>query len=114
VEDVEAVKEKPPKALSLPTRITQSIIFTTRDFLSKVSNTQYMLINLLQGPLLAVLLAFVVRFQNDPVSGEYTYRYNDNIPAFILMGVLVALFMGLTVSAEEIIATAKSRSGSLS
>ncbi|CAA9277562.1 MAG: ABC transporter G family protein [uncultured Cytophagales bacterium] len=103
VEDVEAVKEKPPKALSLPTRIKQAVIFTTRDFLSKVSNTQYMLINLLQGPLLAVLLAFVVRYQNDPVSGEYAYRYNDNIPAFILMGVLVALFMGLTVSAEEII-----------
>ncbi len=102
-EEIEPVKEKPPKALNLPSRIKQTVIFTTRDFLSKVSNTQYMLINLLQGPLLAVLLAFVVRFQNDPVSGEYSYRYNDNIPAFILVSVLVALFMGLTVSAEEII-----------
>jgi ABC-type multidrug transport system ATPase subunit len=102
-EDVEPVKETPPKALSLPSRIRQAAIFTARDFLSKISNTQYMLINLLQGPLLAVLLAFVVRYQNDPVTGEYSYRYNENIPAFILVSVLVALFMGLTVSAEEII-----------
>src|SRR5690606_33161103 len=34
---------------------------------------------------------------------EYTYRNNDNIPAFILMSIIVALFMGLSVSAEEII-----------
>ncbi len=102
-EEVETIKETPPQALSLPSRLKQTAIFTIRDFLSKVSNTQYMLINLLEGPLLAFLLAFVVRFQNDPVTGNYSYRYNDNIPAFILMSILVAIFMGLTVSAEEII-----------
>ena len=53
--------------------------------------------------MLALLLAFIIRHQNDPDKGTYTYRYNDNIPAYILVGVLVAIFMGLTVSAEEII-----------
>src|SRR6185295_3416281 len=31
------------------------------------------------------------------------FRFNDNFPAFLLMAIIVALFMGLTVSAEEII-----------
>ena len=103
MDEVATVTEMPPKALTLPSRIKQAAIFTIRDFWSKVSNTQYMLINLLQAPLLACLLAFVIRHTNGSEAGSYTYRYNDNIPAFILMSVLVAIFMGLTVSAEEII-----------
>jgi len=103
MDEVITVTELPPKALSLPTRIKQTAIFAIRDFWSKISNTQYMLINLLQAPLLACLLAFVIRYTNGSETAGYTYRYNDNIPAFILMSVLVAIFMGLTVSAEEII-----------
>jgi ABC-type multidrug transport system ATPase subunit len=103
IEEVTPVKEKPPKALNLPSRFKQTIIFTIRDFLSKISNAQYMLINLLQAPVLAGILALVIRYNNDPDSSSYIYRYNDNIPAYILVAILVALFMGLTVSAEEII-----------
>jgi ABC transport system ATP-binding/permease protein len=103
LEDVPPVKEAPPKGLNLPPLLQQMYIFTKRDFLSKISNGQYLVINLLEAPLLAFLLAFIVRYQNDPDKGTYTYRYNDNIPAYILVGVLVAVFMGLTVSAEEII-----------
>jgi len=102
IEDVTTVKEAPPKALDLPTKITQMLIFTKRDFLSKISNAQYMVINLLEAPLLGFMLAFIIRYQNSD-NGKYLYRYNDNIPAYILVGALVAIFMGLTVSAEEII-----------
>ena len=102
IEDVPTVKEAPPKALDLPTKVKQMLIFTKRDFLSKVSNAQYMVINLLEAPLLGFMLAFIIRYQNSD-SGKYLYRYNDNIPAYILVGALVAIFMGLTVSAEEII-----------
>jgi ABC-type multidrug transport system ATPase subunit len=103
VRPVEEEKTPPPKALDLPNWIKQTFIFTTRDFLAKAGNTQYVAINLLEAPLLAFLLAFIIRFANDPLTRGYTYRYNDNIPAYILICVLVALFMGLTVSAEEII-----------
>ncbi|MCS7005038.1 MAG: ATP-binding cassette domain-containing protein [Cytophagales bacterium] len=96
------VNELPPKNLAIPNRLVQTIIFTTRDFLSKVSNKQYMAINLLEAPLLALLLSWVIRYRkNDEL--EYIYRHNDNIPAYILIAVIIALFMGLTVSAEEII-----------
>jgi len=103
ISPVETVNEPPPNSLSIPSKIKQAAIFTTRDFLSKISNTQYMLINLLEAPLLALLLSVIVRFKNAKDAEEYVFRYNDNVPAYMLIAIIVALFMGLTVSAEEII-----------
>ncbi|MFN3839448.1 MAG: ATP-binding cassette domain-containing protein [Cyclobacteriaceae bacterium] len=100
---VEDVKEEPPHSLNLPNKIRQAIIFATRDTLSKLSNKQYLLINMLEAPLLALILAFIIKYKSAPGGKEYLFRFNDNFPAFILMSIVVALFMGLTVSAEEII-----------
>lgn len=100
---VDVVKEKPPQSLQLPGIIKQVKIFTVRDFLAKVSNKQYLLINLLEAPLLALILSFIIRYRSSLDGQSYSFRFNDNFPAFILMSIIVALFMGLTVSAEEII-----------
>ncbi len=100
---VDQFADTPPNSLRLPSRFRQAAIFSTRDFLSKISNRQYLLINLLQAPVLAAILAGVVRYNNSPGHDGYLFRFNDNLPAFLLMSVIVALFMGLTVSAEEII-----------
>jgi hypothetical protein len=100
---VEDVKEEPPHSLNLPNKIRQTLIFITRDTLSKLSNKQYLLINMLEAPLLAFILAFIIKYKSAPGGKEYLFRFNDNFPAFILMSIVVALFMGLTVSAEEII-----------
>lgn len=100
---VEDVKEVPPQNLNIPKAFRQTRIFTVRDFLSKISNKQYLLINLLEAPLLAAILAFIIKYKSAPGGKEYIFRFNDNFPAFILMSIIVALFMGLTVSAEEII-----------
>lgn len=96
------VQEEPPNSLSIPNRIKQAVIYTTRDLKSKFSNTQYLIINLLEAPLLAALLAFIIRYK-DSEAESYVFMENENIPAYILMSIVVALFMGLTVSAEEII-----------
>lgn len=100
---VEDIKEEPPHSLDLPNKLKQTIIFSTRDTLAKLSNKQYLLINLLEGPLLALILAFIIKYKSAPDGQEYIFRFNDNFPAFMLMSIIVALFMGLTVSAEEII-----------
>lgn len=100
---VDDVKDEPPHSLQLPNRLLQTAIFTTRDTLSKISNKQYLLINLLEAPLLAFILAIITKYRSSPDGGEYIFRFNDNFPAFLLMSIIVALFMGLTVSAEEII-----------
>lgn len=100
---VEDIREEPPHNLNLPNRLKQTLIFATRDTLSKLSNKQYLLINLLEAPLLALILAFIIKYKSAPGGREYIFRFNDNFPAFLLMSIIVALFMGLTVSAEEII-----------
>ncbi len=95
-------KESPPKSLNIPSRLKQAMIFTIRDTLSKISNKQYLLINFLEAPVLALFLAFIIRYK-DAGKSLYSFRFNENIPAFLMMSIVVALFMGLTVSAEEII-----------
>lgn len=100
---VDQFADTPPNSLRPPGRLRQAAIFSARDFLTKISNRQYLVINLLQAPVLAVILAGVVRYNNSPDHDRYLFRFNDNLPAFLLMSVIVAIFMGLTVSAEEII-----------
>ena len=100
LEKVEDLKDLPPQGLRLPSRLKQAIIFSTRDTLSKIGNKQYLLINLLEAPLLALILSFIIRYHTQE---EYFFRFNENIPAYIMMAIVVALFMGLSVSAEEII-----------
>jgi ABC-type multidrug transport system ATPase subunit len=97
--------DTPHSTLRIPKWPRQTKLFSTRDLLSKLSNKQYLLINLLEAPLLAFILAFIVRYYNvdDPFKEGYSFSKNLNMPAHLFMSVIVALFMGLTVSAEEII-----------
>lgn len=92
----------PPKTLNIPGKIKQFIIFSHRDLLSKFSNKQYLIINFLEAPVLALILAFITRYTPEDTE-VYHFKENLNIPVFFFMSVIVALFMGLTVSAEEII-----------
>jgi ABC transport system ATP-binding/permease protein len=103
IEKIADLNEEPAHSLIIPNKLKQALIFTTRDMLSKLSNQQYLLINLLEAPLLAVILAFIIKYKSSPFEDSYLFRFNDNIPAFMLMSIIVALFMGLTISAEEII-----------
>lgn len=98
-------EDKPSSTLRIPGRIKQAKLFLTRDVQSKLHNKQYLIINLLEAPLLAFILAFIVRYHNidDKVNIGYEFGKNLNMPAYFFMSIIVALFMGLTVSAEEII-----------
>lgn len=101
-EEVEQVNDEPPKNLNIPTWFNQTKIFITRDILAKVSNAQYVILNLLEAPLLGFILSFLIRYIADPNSNIYIFRENENIPPYIFMSIVVALFLGMTVSAEEI------------
>jgi ABC-type multidrug transport system ATPase subunit/uncharacterized tellurite resistance protein B-like protein len=93
--------ERPKQNLSIPKKVSQAQIFLKRDVLAKISNKQYIIINLLEAPVLALLLAVITKYS--PSDSSYTFYSNENIPVFFFMSIIVALFMGLTVSAEEII-----------
>jgi len=86
-----------------PSKLRQFLIYAKRDILSKLSDSQYLLITLFEAPVLAFFLAFLIRYYDENVkSPEYLLIDNSNLPVYIFMSVIVALFMGLTVSAEEI------------
>ena len=99
-------KEKlPPNLYNIPGRLKQFRLYTTRDALSKVKDKQYMAINLFIAPFLAVILSLFTKYNAgtaaDPSS--YVFELNSNIPVYIFMSVIVAIFIGLNISAEEII-----------
>lgn len=57
--------------------------------------------------MLAFVLSYFLKYFD--AGGSYSFYENMNLPAYIFMGIIVALFMGLTVSAEEIIRDLKIR-----
>ena len=93
---------RPPVKLQIPGWAGQFVNYLKRDFRSKISNRQY--INLVLGvaPLLAIILSYIIRYIADPTSRTYIFRENENIPIYIFMAIIVALFLGLIMSAEEI------------
>lgn len=105
IEEVENITEIPESTFKIPNKFKQFKVFITRDVLSKMTNTQYISINFLEAPLLAFILAYFIKFVNLDLSNKvgYTFRENENIIIYMFMAVVVALFIGLTVSAEEII-----------
>jgi len=92
----------PWSSLRKPGWLRQTFIYLLRDLNSKIANRQYLLLTLLEGPVLGLILSYIIRYIADPSSDIYLFRENENIPIFIFMSVIVALFLGLTISAEEI------------
>lgn len=95
----------PVSSFSIPSRLKQFVVFLKRDGLSKIANKQYMLINFLEAPLLALLLSFFIKFykSDEGNAASYIFKESENLPQYLFISVIVALFLGLTVSAEEII-----------
>jgi len=93
-------QELPENFYAIPGIFKQSKIYFTRDLLSKLANRQYVLISLFGAPVLALLLSYFTRYSID---GEYIFRKNENLPSYLFMCVITSLFLGLIISAEEII-----------
>ena len=90
----------PENFYSIPGLLKQSRIFFIRDMLSKLANRQYVTISILGSPVLAFLLAYFTKYT---VSGQYIFNENENLPTYLFMCVITSLFLGLIISAEEII-----------
>ena len=89
-----------PEGHQPPHWFNQWSIQASRDVARKWKNRQYLLINLLEAPILALTLAFMLRAAEG--GGDYSFGNASNIPHFLFIAVIVAIFMGLTVSAEEL------------
>ena len=101
---IEHFHEKLEAAQDIPNWWRQLKVFVKRDVLAKVADKQYLAINFLAAPVLALFMAFMVRYYDPGDGGESQYSFfgNENIPIYFFMSIIVALFLGMTVSAEEI------------
>ena len=87
----------------VPRAFSQFRVYVARNVLSKLANRQYLLVNFLEAPLLALIIGYFTKFVDPSSGGTYVFMKNENLPVYLFMSVVVALFMGLMVSAEEII-----------
>lgn len=97
--------ELPENDFKIPSKLKQFRVFSVRNILSKLADKQYMLVNFLEAPLLAIILGYFTKFISGSAENpdQYVFSENENLPGYLFMAVVVAIFIGLTVSAEEII-----------
>ncbi len=94
------VNKLPDNKQQKPPWWKQFIIFSERNIRRKLTNKQYLTIALVEAPLLAIIVALLTRYVDN---GEYSLFTNKNFVSYIFMAVIVVTFIGLSISAEEII-----------
>ncbi len=92
------------ECLNRPGKIRQTLIFLHRNIKTRISNLQYVLVNLLVPVVLGVLVAILCRGSQ---KGAYLFYENPNIVTFFFISVVAAIFMGLNSSGDEIIRDAR-------
>ncbi|HNW50231.1 MAG TPA: ATP-binding cassette domain-containing protein [Prolixibacteraceae bacterium] len=90
----------PSSGFKKPGLLKQFRIFFNRNLRIKVTDRQYMLINLIEAPLLALIVGYFTRFAE---GNQYIFFDNKSLISYLFMAIVVVLFMGMSVSAEEII-----------
>lgn len=82
-----------------PNACKQFKIYLQRNLKAKLADKQFLLISLLEAPALAAIVAALTHY-----SGEegYTIMENKNLLSYFFMAIIVAIFMGMSMTAEDI------------
>src|SRR5881392_3921251 len=79
---------------------TQFRTLMRRSFISKLRNRANLVITIGVSPVLALLISTLLRYSD---SGHYDFASAYHIPTFLFLSLIVAMFLGLTNSADDII-----------
>ena len=71
-----------------------------RAFISRMRNRTNLMTTLVEAPLLALLIATVLRYSEE---SDYDFSSAFHIPIYLFLTLVVAMFLGLTNSADDII-----------
>src|SRR2546423_3440079 len=93
-----AEKKRPP--IRWHDEWTQFRTVLRRAFTSKLRNRGNVIITLGVAPVLALLIATILRYSD---SGQYDFASAYHIPTFLFLSLIVAMFLGLTNSADDVI-----------
>ncbi|MBA3881347.1 MAG: ATP-binding cassette domain-containing protein [Chthoniobacterales bacterium] len=115
IQDVKQVSLKRDTAPALPKAVaenkrapirwhdewTQLRTLLKRAFISKLRNSGNLRITMGAAPFLAFLVATLLRYSD---SGQYDFASAFHIPMYLFLGLLVAMFLSLTNSVDDIVA----------
>ena len=79
--------------------VNQFFVLLQRAFISKLRNKANLVITLLAAPALAGLIGFVYRYSE---SEHYDFASAFHIPTYLFLSLVVAMFLGLTNSVDDI------------
>jgi ABC-type multidrug transport system ATPase subunit len=103
-EEAAPLRVAPVERKRLPVRWhdewTQFRTLLRRSFISKLRNRANLVITIGVSPILALLIATILRYSEN---GTYDFASAYHIPTFLFLGLIVAMFLGLTNSADDII-----------
>lgn len=92
----------PPQTVTFAERFKQFKTLFTRSFANKVRDRSNLIITFLEAPLLGAGVGFVLKYSPNPSMG-YTFYGNNLLPTFLFVAAIVAIFLGMTNSVDEII-----------
>lgn len=94
----------PKVHFDIASKLNQFKIFLKRQVLSRLSDKQYLAMVILISPALALILGFFCKYSIGTLddSSKYLFIDNINLPVYLFMSVISALFVGMIISAEEI------------
>jgi hypothetical protein len=105
-----SLKQEPPTVLPVPsdkkepTRLRDEWVRVTtilkRAFVSKLRNRTNLWTTIFEAPLLAALIGFVLRYAEN---SSYDFASAFHIPTYLFLALVVAMFLGLTNSCDDII-----------
>jgi len=105
-----SLKREPQTALPQPSQKKEAtrwhdewVRFTTilkRAFVSKLRNRTNVWTTIFEAPILAALIGFVLRYAEN---SEYDFAAAFHIPTYLFLALVVAMFLGLTNSCDDII-----------
>jgi ABC-type branched-subunit amino acid transport system ATPase component len=78
----------------------QFLVLLQRSFISKMRNRANLLTTLVEAPLLAFLIGAVLRYSEGTT---YDFASSFHIPTYLFLSLVVAMFLGLTNSVDDII-----------
>lgn len=90
---------RPPER-EQPRWLRQFRVFAARTCKSRMANRAYVALNAFEPPILSFLTAWLCRAAPN---GTYALGDNPYLHVYFFMAVIVAIFLGLSVSAEEIV-----------
>jgi hypothetical protein len=90
----------PARILKIPNLEVQLLIFSIRNFKCKFSRVNEIIKALMVGPLAALVISLLMRTGG---ANNYTLLGNGNIPLYQFLSTIVAIFLGLVASVDEII-----------